>query len=176
MPTTECATDMPLPVLQSEDARREAVSDALDGARPTFCGSKPLKGLFLGFTATVTIGLGLASWYLGVRMVAADEVAPSSPTKQAPPLAAPIAAVPVAAAPIAVIPPVNLYLQVAALGPKQDAGFVRSLRAKGFQGEVQTGDDGSARILIGPYSTRTAMEQARRKLQLTGVLAVETAY
>jgi hypothetical protein len=142
--------------------------------------------LVIGFIATVSIGLALASWYLGVRIVAADQVAPSIAAQRipSPPVApvVPVAAVPTVATPIAVAsialepPPVHLYLQVAGLGPKQDAGFVQSLRAKGFQGEVQTGDDDSARILIGPYSTHTAMEQAKRKLQLTGVLAVETAY
>ena len=32
-----------------------------------------------------------------------------------------------------------------------------------------------ARILIGPFSSRVAMEQAQRKLQSAGVLAVEVA-
>jgi cell division septation protein DedD len=202
MPATDCATDTALPVLQSEDsshpvpqraldgaleegaqdgARGEATSDGLGGAPRTLCASKPLRGLFFGFTVTVTIGLALASWYLGVRIVAADEVAPPSATQQAPPPVAPIGASPIASVtiastPVAVAPPVNLYLQVAGLGPRQDADFVSALQAKGFQGEVQTGDDGSPRILIGPYSTHTEMEQAQRKLQSRGVLTVETAY
>ena len=73
------------------------------------------------------------------------------------------------------MPPTSLYLQVAGLGPKQDAGFVRSLQTKGFRAQVQARDE-TARILIGPFSTHAEMEQAQRKLQSAGVLAVETAY
>jgi cell division protein FtsN len=140
----------------------------------------------MGFAATVTIGLALASWYVGVRIVAADEVAPAStPTAAVAVVAAP-APTPSAPAPVSensiaeafwyTVPPANLYLQVAGIGPKQDAGFVKSLHAKGFGARLQVGDKAdNARILIGPFSTRAEMEQAQRKLQSTGVLAVESA-
>jgi cell division protein FtsN len=62
---------------------------------------------------------------------------------------------------------------VAGLGPIQDASFVRSLQTKGFSAQIQARDDDSL-ILIGPFSTRAAMEQAQRKLQSTGVLAIES--
>ena len=35
------------------------------------------------------------------------------------------------------MPPADLYLQVAGLGAKQDAGFVKSLAAKGFRAQLQ---------------------------------------
>jgi cell division septation protein DedD len=74
------------------------------------------------------------------------------------------------------VPPANLYLQIAALEPKQDAGFVRSLQHKGFRAQVQQGNNGDACILVGPFSTRTEMEQGRQKLLAGGVLAVEKTY
>jgi cell division septation protein DedD len=172
MPTTECAVDVALPNSQSEGSQ--------DASPPR--ASRPLKGLLFGFSATVTVGLALASWYVGVRIVSADEVAPSNATT-APVIAAPVPP-PAAATASATetsmaeafwytVPPTVIYLQVAALGTKQDASFVRSLQTKGFRAQVQARDDYS-RILIGPFSTRAAMEKAQRKLQSTGVLAIET--
>jgi cell division protein FtsN len=171
MPTTECATEIAQPNTQSDASQPDCTPPAAAQA------SRLLKGLLLGFAATVTIGLGLASWYVGVRIVAADEIAPSSA-----PIAAP------ALAPRAVakdsmaetfwytVPSANLYLQTAGLGPQQDAGFVRSLQAEGFKAHVQVGDEGHSRILIGPFPTQAEMERGRRKLQSVGVLSVETAY
>jgi len=129
----------------------------------------------------------MASWYLGARILDAGEVA--LPSAAAPPPAAPLLAAPqVAAVPRVVGPnpaPAEIYLQVASLSPRQDAEFVRSLRAKGFPAqigppggdpEVQSGNKDNPSILIGPYSTHTALKQAQRKLQSGGVLAIETAY
>lgn len=73
-------------------------------------------------------------------------------------------------------PPVDLYLQVAGLDPKQDARFVRSLKAKGFHAQVQTLNEDDERILIGPFSSHAAMERAQDKLHSAGVLAIEAAY
>ncbi len=146
----------------------------------------PHKGVFFGFAATVTIGLALASWYVGVRIVAADEV-PSPATAATAPVNIPAPPPPAAAAPSAAensiaeaywysVPPADLYLQVAGLGPKQDADFADALRAKGFDAQVQMQDGAATRILIGPYSTRSQMELEQRKLQSQGILAVETSY
>jgi cell division septation protein DedD len=178
MPTTECATEIATPISPSEDSQ-----DASAQRTSQQAASRPLKGLLFGFAATVTVGLALASWYVGVRIVSADEVAPSNTTTSAPVTAAPApppAAAPVSAAEASIgeafwytVPPTILYLQVEGLGPKQDASFVRSLQAKGFRAQVQTRDD-DARILIGPFSTHAKMEQAQRKLQSSGVLAIET--
>lgn len=182
MTTTDCATDVAMPSPPSEDSQDDASAPlpAPGGA------SKPLKGLLMGFAATVTIGLALASWYVGVRIVDADEVAPASTPASAPVVAAAAAPTLSATAPASetsigeafwyTVPPANLYLQVAGIGPKQDAGFVKSLQAKGFGAQLESGDRAdNARILIGPFSTRAGMEQAQRKLQSAGVLAVESA-
>lgn len=178
MPTPDCAIDIALPSSQREDSQSGSAQRASQEA------SGLLRGLFYGFAITITIGLALTSWYVGVRVVAADEVAPSNTTTSAPVSVAPL---PRAAAPPAVtedsmaeafwytVPPAVLYLQVAALGPKQDAGFVRSLQTEGLRAQLQAGDD-NARVLIGPFSTHVEMEQAQRKLQSSGVLAIETAH
>jgi cell division protein FtsN len=175
----------------SEDSRDDATEltppRAVDGA------SKQLRSLLLGFAITVTVGLALASWYVGVRIVDADEVTPGSATT-AVPVTVP-ATVPASQAPVATaapppagssnslaetywstVPSADLYLQVAGIGAKQDAGFVKSLTAKGFRAQLQGGDRAdNGRILIGPFPTHSEMEQAQRKLQSAGVLAVESA-
>jgi cell division septation protein DedD len=135
--------------------------------------------LFFGFAATVTIGLALAIWYVGVRIVAADEVAPPIQTIGAPAISTPpLAATP----PVPATPPApDLYLQIASLGPKQDGRLVRSLQAQGFRAQVEPGpaaDDEArideASILVGPFSSHAKLEQGRLKLQSGGILAVET--
>jgi cell division protein FtsN len=175
MPATDWATEIAIPSSQdespqSEDSQHESVARASNGP------SKPLKGLLFGFAATVTVGLALASWYVGVRIVAADELGPSTTSPIQPVNVAPAPATvvpPPAAAKISITPPTSLYLQVAGLGPKQDAGFLRSLHTKGFRAQVQ---QDNAFILIGPFATHAEMEHAQRKLQSTGVLAVEMSY
>jgi len=171
MSTTDCATAIAPPDLQSEDSQIETPNPSPAGA------SKTLKGLLIGFTATVAIGLALGTWYLSVRIVAAGAAAaPSVVTGRsvssapAPPPAPPQVTVPPPAA------PADLYLHVAGLGPQQDVDFVRSLHAQGFRAQVQTADTDDARILIGPYSSQAEMEQAQHKLQSAGVLSAETAY
>jgi hypothetical protein len=166
--TTECLDDVTLPDSPSEDSQTEAPPRASDQA------SKQLRGLFFGFAATVTIGLALATWYVGVRIVEADEVTPPIQVIGAPAISTP---------PLAVAPPLpatptapELYLQIAGLGPKQDARLVRSLQAQGFhaQAEPGSGADDEARIIVGPFSSHAKLEQGRRKLQSGGILAVET--
>ncbi len=206
MTTTNCATNMALPASQREDSQDEVQPGLNSGL--TSGPSKSLKGLLLWFAVTVTVGLSLASWYVGVRIVAADEVStpavsvrsaapvPSATVTPAPapvPLPAPVQATAtlrpaqpmgqptVRGASMAeafwyTVPPAHLYLEAAGIGPRQDAGFVRSLQAKGFHAQVQDGErTDNARILIGPFSTHAEMEQAQRKLQSAGVLAVEMA-
>lgn len=189
MSTRDCATEIAPDAQSSDSPGPDSLSNALqvEAERQASGGkSKSLKGLLFGFAATVTIGLALASWYVGVRIVAADEIAPSStpaPSSAAPTLAAEPsgAADPTAIAEDALTdaywytaPPADLYLQVAGLGPKRDEGFVKSLQAKGFPARIQTGDD--THILIGPYSSRAGLEEGRRQLQSAGVLAVEAAH
>jgi len=183
MPTTDYATGIASPDLRTDDSEMEAPPRPYAGA------PKPLRGLLFGFTATVTIGLALASWYVGARIIAPGEAAPSSanqsltsaPGSTSVPLPSPPA---VSAAEDSMaqaywykVPPPRLYLQVGGLGPRQDADFVQSLQAQGFPAQIQlSSKDDNRRILIGPYSTRAALEQEQRKLQSAGVPAVETAY
>lgn len=74
------------------------------------------------------------------------------------------------------VPPAEFYLEVGSLGPKRDAAFAAELQAKGFHAQIQAQDDSHARILIGPFSNRAGMDQARQKLQSEGVLAAETTH
>jgi cell division septation protein DedD len=171
-------------------------------ASPSEVASRHLKGLLIGFGATVTIGLALASWYVGVRIVDANETVPVSaaaaPVSQTP--AAPASQTP--AAPSAqtavgpspqeqamaeaywhkVPPPPDLYLQVAGLGSYKDSSFVKGLEAKGYRAHVvmsaneSTANQQGSRILIGPFVGRSSLEAAARKLQSAGVLAIETVY
>jgi cell division septation protein DedD len=176
MLTTDCATDVAPSDSQNYRSQMDAAEMASGGP------SKPLKGLVFGFAAIVTIGLALASWYVGVRIVSADEGVPSG-TAATPILTVPgsspsAAPAPTAAPPAAAKhpPAPEIYLQVAGLGRKQDVRFVRSLEAKGFRARLQGREGQDARILIGPFASHAGLELAQRKLQSTGVLAIETGY
>jgi hypothetical protein len=144
MTATDFATESILPNSPTEDPQNESEQLASGGA------PRRIKGLLFGL-ASVTVGLALGIWYVGVRIVSANEIAPSTHSRA-------------------------LYLQVASLGPKPAEDSVRSLENEGFRAQVQARDADHARILIGPFSTHAEMEQAQRKLESTGVLAVETAY
>ncbi len=174
MTTTDCATA--IPALQGESSQdAEEQSPELSPQSFSSEASKPLKRLLWGFGATVAVGLTLATWYVGVRIVAADEVAPSSSSASIASANSSPAQVVQAVATVQAAAP--LYLQVAGLGAKQDAGFVRSLQAQGFEAQVQGGDRAdNTSILIGPFATRFDLEQAQGKLQSLGVLAIETAH
>jgi septal ring-binding cell division protein DamX len=174
MSTTDYATDIGLPELETdpqiEDARRARAE-----------GSKPLKGLYFGFAFVVTAGLALASWYVGIRIVSAEEVPPrSAPAIVAPANVAAPPATPttqttdsMAEAHWQTVPAAEFYLQAAGLGPKRDAAFMKLLNARGLSAQAQTRDGGEVRILIGPFATHSELEQAQRKLQGLGVLAIE---
>jgi cell division septation protein DedD len=195
MSTTQCATDPGL-----ADSEAELAPTISQGA------SKPLKRVLVGFAATVTIGLALASWYVGVRIVDANEAVPVStavntqaPTRQATPglqpgigaglstrtpsgPSTPEDAIAEAYWYTVAPPPPDLYLEVAGLGARKDSSFVKGLEAKGYRARVaQSATESAAnlegsRILIGPFAGRRALEKAERKLQSAGVLAVETTY
>jgi hypothetical protein len=139
MSNTQCATEPELadPYLVQGPSLVQNASEA----RPRL-----LKGLLIGFAATVTLGLALASWYVGVRIVDAKEALPVRPTA-------------------------DLYLQVTGLGPRQNETFAKTLEAKGYRARIVEG-----RILIGPFASRTSTEEAERKLQSDGVLALEAPY
>jgi hypothetical protein len=170
MSTSQCATDPGL-----ADQQVDLVQDVATGA------SKLLKGLLIGFAATVTIALALASWYVGVRIVAANEVAAAgkiAPVPQAPAVAPATEQDSIAEAYWYSVPAQGpeLYLEVASLGPLPDAGFVKRMEAKGYRARIEDrGGQGDGRILIGPFSGRKALEEAQRKLRSAGVLAMEAA-
>jgi len=134
--------------------------------------SRALKGLLIGFAATVTVGLGLASWYVGARIEAAGgEKANRAPAASKAAVASP------PQPPTAVAPPPELYLSVAGLGAQKDPIFANKLEAEGYQARIQSGTDQEGdRILIGPFAGRTALEEAERTLAADGVLATEIIY
>jgi hypothetical protein len=175
MPTTDGTTHAALPVAQSSDCHIEVSGRASQGL------SRPLRGLFFGFALTLTLGLALASWYVGVRIVSADEVSATGPARSS--AVTETAVTPqsgpqdsIAEAYWYPVPPPQFYLQVAGMGEKQDAAFVRSLEQKGLRAELRASQAEGGRILIGPFSTRTEMEHARSKLESQGVLAIETGH
>jgi len=162
MATMECASDLPLADSEQVDSQTQIAGPATEAK------SKSPKGLIFGFAFTVTAGLALASWYVGARIVAADETAAAV-------VSAPVSAQsPLAQTEWSALPSVDLYLQVAALGARQDANFVRSLESRGFRAHIESGKS-EAHILIGPFDTPLQMEQAQRKLESAGILAIETA-
>jgi hypothetical protein len=171
MATSDCASDLassnaPVDENVQEDgqmhgAQIEAPLGAFDGA------SRRLRALFFGFAATVTLGLALGSWYVGLRIVAVNQAVPSrasSPGREN-----------LGAGPAPAEPSAGLYLELAGLGPAQDAGFAKLLEAQGLHVR-QSGDQNNARILIGPFPTHVEMQQAQRTLQSAGVLTSETAH
>lgn len=183
MSTSQCATDPDLADPLAEPAQRDP-----QGA------SRPRSSVLVGSAATITIGLALASWYVGARIVQANESAPVSTAVEGPPKAAtPVPAGP--STPEAAMaeafwytvppPPPELFLQVASLGSRQDTSFVQWLEAKGYPARItksRTGasatgsaaDQEDSRILIGPFAGPTSLKKAERKLQSAGVLAIET--
>ena len=201
MPATDCAPDITLSHLETSNVPVNVpVEDTqleIDTARPNGS-SKALKGLLIAFAGTTTIALGLAIWYLGHRIAAPGNGAPSiaSGAGKFPAIAAPwntsltnsqnaarpaLSPWPIDAfAPIersaGYVPPVNLYLAIAGLGIKSDNGLANSLQAHGYRAQVQMRDGATTRILIGPFSTQTEREQAERTLRWNGILTVETPF
>jgi hypothetical protein len=194
MSTSQCAVE---PGLADPPADLEPGSSASHSASPVE--SRDLKGVLIGFAAIVTVGLALASWYVGARIVDANEAVPvrtsviASAKASAPPPGGPSTSEEAMAEAFWYTvppPPPELFLQVAGLGSRQDASFVKMLEAKGYQARVilsetdarsetdASGTDGSAaddsRILIGPFVGQMALKKAERKLQSAGVLAIET--
>ncbi len=160
MSTSQCAAEPGL-----ADQQVDLVQGVATGA------SKLLKGLRIGFAATVTMALALASWYVGLRIVAANEAIPVSRP------------LPVPHPPAANFwdtvagPTPALYLEVASLGIEEDASFLKSLQGKGYRARIKgAANQESGRILIGPFSARSELEEAEHKLRSAGVRATETAH
>ncbi len=164
---------------------------ALDTA-PAVPGFDPAARLrsriFFGFGGTMALGLSLAGWYVGGRILVAEQTSPAAPETvpaltqtvsqpaQGPPVA--MASVRQEVAVPSVVPKApEKFLEVAGLGAKQDAVFVKKLQAKGLHTRIEaaSGTD-SRRILIGPFDDQTALDKAQRKLEAQGILALERAY
>jgi cell division septation protein DedD len=167
MSTTGCATPTAPP-----DSQNEAIE------RPSNRASKRLKALLTGFAGTVTIGLGLAVWYVDLRIVATP---PKTSTSTLAPAAPKTASAPLPAMPVPAPVPApqageaDLYLQVGGLGRHETAWYLKSLRANGFQAEAQSdGETDATKIMIGPFSSHAELEKARRELKSVGMLALET--
>jgi cell division septation protein DedD len=160
--------------------------------------------VYMGFAGTMALGLSLAGWYVGGRILAAEQSSPvtvaiPAVTSSSRPSASPVVTPKESSAPqsgptvvqsvqaVDVHPEVvehpvapaapQVFLEVAGLGAKQDALYVKKLRAKGFTARVDVGDKADdRRILIGPFADRPGVEKAQRKLQAQGILALERAY
>lgn len=172
MTTTGCATSV------APDNLQEQLQGGPEQPSPEQA-SRPLRGIFFGFAATVTVGLILTIWYLGVRIVTAGEVPqPSAAQSSAASAAISAGPPPSPARPVELTPLSQpaLFLQTAGLGPRQDAAFVRLLKTKGFQSQIQKAGGRESRIVVGPFASRGDLEKAQRKLQASGILAIETTY
>lgn len=188
MSTSQCAVE---PGLEDPPAGLVQSSSPLQSA--SAFASRDLKGVLIGFAATVTVGLALASWYVGARIVEANEAVPMSTAVNAPAKISPPAPAGPSTSEEAMAeafwytvppPPPELFLKVASLGSRQDASFLKMLEAKGYRAHVMrswtdvNGPDGStaedSRILIGPFVGPSALKKAESKLQSAGVLAIET--
>jgi cell division septation protein DedD len=148
------------------------------------------KRVFIGFAATITIGLAVAGWYLGGRIFAAEKVHAAAivqPVSSAP-APAPVIAKPVevteAAAPIetpawnTVDPqPGDLYLQLATMGPNSTTEYLKELDAKGIHPRIAPGpSENLHRLLIGPYPDKAALEKTQQELESAGIQFIARRY
>ena len=82
----------------------EAINDAIkpNPETPADLAKRQAKRVFIGFAATITIGLVIAGWYVGGRIFAAEKVHAASA------IARPVSAVPVAAPAPVIAKPVEV--------------------------------------------------------------------
>ncbi|HTS46578.1 MAG TPA: SPOR domain-containing protein [Bryobacteraceae bacterium] len=143
------------------------------------------RGVYVGFATLVTVGLALAGWYVGERILVAQ--APHVPTEAFASASidpVPAAALPSIAAPQIrplaedsqpLLPLTEYYLQTMALGTAQDLKFLKQLQSRGFKAHLETTPaDQTGLILIGPYVDQPAVRRARATLADSGILATET--
>ncbi len=173
MSSMECATE-PGHVFNDGQVAQSATDPA----------GKLRTRVFFGFGSAMALGLALAGWYVGGRILDAEQtpaqnelsVTIAAAEKHVPEVQPQTVVEPVR--PVEVVPPApQLFLEVAGLNAKQDARFVKKLHARGLPALVDAGTDHDARrILIGPFADRQALEKAQSKLQVFGVLALERSY
>ncbi len=134
------------------------------------------RGVYVGFASMVTIGLALAGWYVGERILAAQAAAIPTPAQPAITAALQPFVAPEPAAPDPDLSPSlpEYYLQVPALGTPHDAKFLKQLQARGFPAQLETAAaDQPAIIQIGPFPDERTLRRARSKLAASGILAEE---
>jgi hypothetical protein len=69
------------------------------------------------------------------------------------------------------------YLQIAAFGPRALDGFLKTLEGQGLHPLVAPGPvDNIYRILVGPFSNATALEEARSLIKASGVEPISRTY
>lgn len=142
------------------------------------------KRILIGFGATTLIGLALAGWYVGGRILAIEKVHAAAASK-------PIIAVPVSASssvdpkPVEAPPasdavnpqPGEIYLQLAAMGPRTAKDYLKTLGSQGIHPRIAPSPATNVyRILIGPYPDKAALEKERHLLQSSGIEAIVQIY
>jgi cell division septation protein DedD len=169
---------------------------------------KQSKRIFIGFAATISVGLVLAGWYVGGRIFAAEKGQPVAIAKPVPlgprvpviaktTTSAPVITEPIAAAaiaePVAITPEQpkpaprtqvsvdprsgEVYLQLAAMGPRTTGDYIKTLDAKGIHTRIAPGPTQDLyRILIGPYADKAALEKEQQELQAAGIETFVRAY
>lgn len=165
---------------------------------------KRAKRVFVGFAATVVVGLAMAGWYLGGRIFAVEKVHAAAMAR---PLVATPATVPTVANPVppplAIAEPVvveaqpvaeqpadakpawntvnpaagELYLQLAAMGPNSTNDYLKVLDAKGIHPKVAPGpSENLHRLLIGPYPDKATLEKEQQELEVAGIQFIARRY
>jgi len=158
------------------------------------------KRVFIGFAATITIGLAVAGWYVGGRIFAAEKVhaativqpvssAPASapaPVVAKPEPSVAVIAEPVAAAPVEAPAPAwntvdpqpgDLYLQLATMGPNSTNEYLKELDAKGIHPRIAPGPgENLHRLILGPYPDKAALEKEQQELESTGIQFMARRY
>jgi len=146
------------------------------------------KRVFLGFAATITIGLAVAGWYVGGRIFAAEKVHAAAIVQPVSSAAAPVVEKPVESVPTpstAETPGWNtvepqsgdLYLQLATMGPNSTNDYLKTLDAKGIHPRIAPGpSENLHRLLLGPYPDKAALEKEQQELESAGIQFIERRY
>ncbi len=157
----------------------------IDGLQDEPLPPRRTRGVYVGFATLVTIGLALAGWYVGERILVAQAphtgpeplataTAYPTPAPVPPPTGASTAPLSPQVQPVLLPLMAEYYLQVTALGTPQDLKFLNQLQSRGLKAHLETTPtDQTGLILIGPYDGETALRRARARLTASGILANE---
>jgi cell division septation protein DedD len=166
----------------------ETINDEIEPNReiPADSATKQAKRVFIGFAATITIGLVIAGWYVGGRIFAVDKVhaaaaiaKPISSTVEATPVAEPVAVPTEAAAAWTRVDPQpgELYLQLATMGPNSTNEYIKALDSQGIHPRIAPGpSDNLHRIVLGPYPDKAALEKQQQELEAAGIQFMARRY